>query len=110
MSDFAKTPEPPYYAVIFTSLKIQDDLGYKDMAEEMLNILEDFDGFLGAESFRGEDGFGVTISFWESLEALNLWKSDPKHKEAQKLGREIWYKKYKIRIAKVERDYSFGEN
>ncbi len=107
MSSFANTPTPPYYAVIFTSKKSQKDLGYSKMAKELKEILSGFDGFLGAESLRRDDGFGVTISYWDSLESIKRWKNNPKHLEAQEKGKKIWYQEYKIRIAKVKREYGF---
>jgi len=102
---FANTPKPPYYAVIFTSTRTQDDKGYGAMADKMLKLASSYDGFLGAESAREE--VGITVSYWKDLESISKWKANIEHLEAQKLGRELWYKSYKTRIAKVERDYEF---
>lgn len=102
---FANTPKPPYYAVIFTSIRIEEDKGYGSMAERMLELASSCEGFLGVESAREE--VGITVSYWESLESISKWKANIEHLEAQKLGRELWYKSYKTRIAKVERDYEF---
>jgi heme-degrading monooxygenase HmoA len=105
MNSFANTPKPPYYAVIFTSVKISEDMGYSKMSKRMLELLSRQEGFLGFESAREE--LGITVSYWDSLDSIKKWKSNLEHKEAQRKGREIWYKEYKIRIAKVERDYDF---
>lgn len=103
---FANTPKPPYYAVIFTSIRTPEDAkGYEVMANKMLELASKQSGFLGAESAREE--IGITVSYWENIEAISNWKANMEHLEAQKLGRESWYKKYKIRISKVERDYEF---
>lgn len=99
----ANTPEPPYYAVIFTSQRTNVDEGYAAMAERMLALARTQPGFLGVESAR--DGVGITVSYWRDLESIRHWKSDLEHQEAQRLGREQWYRAFKTRIARVERDY-----
>ena len=104
---FANTPKSPYYAVIFSSLKELDDLGYDKMAKKMVELVENQDGFLGYESLRDKNGFGITVSYWRDEESINKWKKNLEHLEAQQKGKELWYKKYKIRIAKVERKYGF---
>lgn len=101
----ANTPSPPYYAVIFTNLRTEIDEGYGEMADEMVRLAELQPGYLGHESAR--NGLGITISYWESLEAIKNWKANTDHLIAQKYGREKWYSAYKTRIALVERDYSF---
>nr|WP_320021303.1 antibiotic biosynthesis monooxygenase [uncultured Draconibacterium sp.] len=102
----AKTPQPPYYAVIFTSERTSIDEGYAEMATQMLELAKLQPGFLGEESAREE--LGITVSYWESLEAIKNWKQNAKHLQAQKQGKEKWYKKYKLRVAQVERDSDFG--
>lgn len=99
----ADTPTPPYYAVIFTSLRTDVEEGYDDTAEHMVTLAAEQPGFLGVESAR--DGLGITVSYWESLEAIRAWKNHAAHKLAQKMGWEKWYSAYKTRICKVERDY-----
>ena len=101
----AKTPEVPYYAVIFTTLRTDNDRGYGEMAEKMETLAKEQPGYLGIESAREE--LGITVSYWESLEAIKNWKENLEHSYARKLGREKWYEKYHLRIAKVERDYDF---
>lgn len=101
---FAKTPEPPYYAVIFTST-LKNEEGYIAMAEKMGELAKQQDGFLGIESARNQ--LGITVSYWRDLEAIKKWKLNVEHLEAQQKGRNSWYKQYQVRIAKVERDYTF---
>jgi heme-degrading monooxygenase HmoA len=101
----AQTPETPYYAVIFTSLRTEGDDGYGDMAIEMVELAAEQQGFLGIESARNETG--ITVSYWRSLEDIKNWKANTRHLQAQKQGREKWYENYKVRICKVERDYGF---
>jgi heme-degrading monooxygenase HmoA len=103
MSLIASTPKPPYYAVIFTSLRSEGDNGYGEMADRMNELAAQQPGFLGIESVR--DGLGITVSYWDSLEAIKHWKANLEHQEAQKSGRERWYSTFRIRIAKVEREY-----
>ena len=99
----AQTPQPPYYAVIFTSLRTDVDDNYGNMADAMVELAKQQPGYLGIESAR--DGLGITVSYWESLEAIRNWKETAQHQVAQKLGKEKWYTAFKTRICKVERDY-----
>jgi heme-degrading monooxygenase HmoA len=101
----AATPQPPYYAVIFTSTRTPGDDGYGAMAGRMMKMAAEQPGFLGVESVR--DGMGITVSYWRSLEDIANWKRVAEHREAQRSGREKWYASFKTRIAKVERDYGF---
>jgi heme-degrading monooxygenase HmoA len=101
----AKTPKPPYYAVIFSSLKRENTDDYGKMANKMEILAHEQIGFLGMESARNE--IGITVSYWDSLEAIKNWKFNVEHLEAQKLGKILWYKTFKVRICKVERDYDF---
>lgn len=104
-SSFANTPEPPYYAVIFSSRRTEGDQGYGNMAERMVALASKQSGFLGAESARGIDGFGITVSYWASPEAIAAWKADVEHIAAQDMGKAAWYEHYEVRVAKVERAY-----
>ena len=102
----AQTPQPPYYAVIFTSVRTTVDdgpLSYGDMAARMVELAQEQPGFLGVESARNE--VGITVSYWDSLEAIRHWKHHAEHRIARQTGRERWYESYKTRICKVERDY-----
>lgn len=103
MSLIANTPEPPYYAVIFTSVRTDIDDGYDDMAVRMVELAAQQPGFLGVESARNE--VGVTVSYWSDLDSIRAWKAHSEHQEAQRLGHQQWYQHFKTRIAKVERDY-----
>ncbi|AMX03402.1 Heme-degrading monooxygenase HmoA [Microbulbifer thermotolerans] len=105
MSKIANTPKPPYYAVIFSSHRTAGDNGYAEMADYMMALAARQPGFLGVESAR--EDLGVTVSYWESLEAISNWKNNLEHREAQKLGRQCWYTHFRVRVAKVERDYGF---
>lgn len=104
-SSLAKTPEPPYYAVIFSSQRTEGDRGYTRMAERMFEIASRQPGFLGVESARDADGFGITVSYWESEQAIVAWKAHADHQPAQAAGKSVWYADYQVRIAKVERAY-----
>ncbi len=107
MSQIADTIELPYYAVIFTSVLVDNDSkGYRDMAEKMLALATKQAGFLGVESLREE--LGISISYWSDLDAIAAWKKQADHQIAQQKGQDLWYQQYKVRIAKVEHDYSFS--
>lgn len=99
----AKTPSPPYYAVIFTNLRTEVDNGYAEMAVRMEKLALEQEGCLGVESAR--DGLGITVSYWRDLESIRKWKEHEAHKLAQEKGMKAWYSAYKTRIAFVERDY-----
>lgn len=94
-----------YYAVIFTSIRTEIDENYSEMAQKMVDLAQKQPGFIGIESARNE--IGITVSYWENLEAIQNWKLNMQHLEAQAFGKSIWYKYYKVRIAKVEREYEF---
>lgn len=94
-----------YYAVIFTSERTLVDNGYAEMTEEMVKLASVQPGFLGVESAR--ESVGITVSYWESLEAIQNWKLNERHMIAQKHGKSNWYARYKTRVCKVERDYGF---
>jgi len=102
---FAALPAPPYYAVIFSSRRRPIDQGYADMAERMLELAAQQPGCLGVEGSRDSAGFGLTVSYWSSLEAIAAWKANSAHAAAQSLGNHTWYEHYEIRIARVERAY-----
>ncbi len=101
----ASTPEAPYYAVIFTSLRTEGDNLYGETAEKMENLVAKQPGYLGHESAR--DGLGITVSYWDNLESIKNWKKNSEHLLAQNNGRKQWYSSFKVRICKVERDYGF---
>ncbi len=102
----AKTPKPPYYAVIFTSQRTAGERGYGPMAERMVELAARQPGFLGVESVRDADGFGITVSYWSNEEAIAAWKAHAEHQAAQEAGKRVWYADYQLRVAKVERDSS----
>jgi heme-degrading monooxygenase HmoA len=102
-SPFAKTPEPPYYAVIFTSQRTAVDEGYDAVGDRMMELAAKQPGFLGVESVRGADGLGITVSYWTSLEAIAAWKAQGEHRVAQSNGHKKWYQHFETRVARVER-------
>ena len=101
----AKTPKPPYFAVIFTTIRTDIDEGYLKTAERMEELAKLQKGYLGIESVRSD--IGITVSYWDSLEAIKKWKHNTEHSLARELGRKLWYQKYQLRICKVEHDYGF---
>ena len=103
----AITPAPPYYAVIFTSTRTGEDSGYEAMSDAMVSLAGQQPGFLGIESAR--DSLGITVSYWDSLEAIAAWKQNSAHLVAQQRGRELWYQAFTTRICRVERDYAYNK-
>ena len=101
----ADTPTPPYYAVIFTSKRSDVVDEYYEMADRMVELAGQEEGFLGIESAREENG--ITVSYWKDLESISRWKDNIEHKVARE--REEWYLHFKVRVAKIERDYQFNK-
>lgn len=101
----AKTPSPPYYAAIATTIRTANDEGYDQMGETMETLVMQQPGYLGHEFAR--DGIGINVSYWQTLDDIKKWKHLEQHLVAQKLGKEKWYQSYKVRICKVEKDYEF---
>lgn len=106
MPEIAKTPKPPYYAVIFCSVRTEGDNGYDELAAQMAELSAAQDGFLGMEHTSGE-GLAITICYWESLEAIARWREQEKHQLAQQKGYETFYQSFATRVCKVERDNFF---
>ena len=97
--------KPPYYAVIFTSIRTEGDNGYDKMAQQMEDSAKKQPGFLGVESAKEE--VSITVSYWDSIEAITKWKGNIDHLSAQHKGKKDWYSWYKVRICLVEREYDF---
>ena len=99
------TPKPPYYAVIFSTLRTTVDEGYMETTQRMEALAKQQEGYLGLESARNK--IGITVSYWKSLDAILKWRNNAEHTLAREKGKELWYKKYQLRICKVEREYGF---
>ena len=105
-----KAPEAPYYAVIFSSTLANAE-GYGAMAARMMELAREQEGFIDVESAsRTSDGFGITVSYWRDLESIRKWKAQSEHAAAQKMGRDAFYKNYRLRIARVERECGFDRD
>jgi len=109
-AQLARPPEPPYFAVIFSSLRTTGDRGYEVTAQRMAELAARQPGFLGMESVRGADGLGITLSYWRDEESILAWKNQAEHQQAQRGGQQTWYADYPIRIARVERAYGKPAN
>lgn len=107
MSGFADTHGSGYYAVVFTSMRTEGDKGYEEAGNRIVELVSQSKGFLGAESIRGADGFGITVSYWDSMENIEAWKNNADHAKAKQSGISTWYDEYRIRICRVEYDASF---
>jgi heme-degrading monooxygenase HmoA len=103
----AHTPEPPYWAVIFTSIRDEADDGYGPLSDRMNELASQQPGFLGIESTRGADGLGITVSYWASEETMRAWRANAEHSVARRKGREGFYRAWVTRVCKVERAYAF---
>jgi len=99
-------PEPPYYAVIFRSQQSEETAGYRETARRMEELAAEMPGFPGVESVRDAIGRSITVSYWKDTAAIARWKAHGEHREAQAKGKELWYRNYRVEIAKVERAYA----
>ncbi|HEY1960393.1 MAG TPA: antibiotic biosynthesis monooxygenase [Polyangiaceae bacterium] len=105
----ARTPEPPYWAAVFTSQRSDaEHVEYNQMAEALERLAPDQPGFLGIESVRDASGLGITVSYWRDEASVAAWKANAVHREAQSAGRARWYVDYMLRVARVERAYGSG--
>ena len=100
----ATTPQPPYYAVIFTSVKTDGDNGYGEAAKQILELASKQPGFLGFETARQE--IGISVSYWSTLEAIKAWKENTTHRQVQSRAKD-WYTTFRVRVCRVEREYGF---
>jgi heme-degrading monooxygenase HmoA len=108
MEPLASTPPPPYYAVLFTSIRTSEDAdGYAATAEKMVRLAAEQPGFLGVESVRDGDGVGITISYWDSLESVRRWGRHVEHLLAQQTGRKRFYECFRLRVCRVEEERVF---
>ncbi|MBK7612984.1 MAG: antibiotic biosynthesis monooxygenase [Burkholderiales bacterium] len=99
--------KPPYYAVIFSNQRTEVDAGYGDMAARMVALAAQQPGYLGVDSVRNTEGSGITVSYWRTLDDIAAWRRNTEHAEARNAGRAQWYRDFKVRIAKVEREYGW---
>ncbi|NLR75443.1 antibiotic biosynthesis monooxygenase family protein [Leeia aquatica] len=104
----ARLPEPPYYAVIFSSVRHEGDEGYAAMASRMVALAAQQPGYLGVESVRGDDRFGITVSYWQDEASIQAWREQAEHVIARELGKQKWYEVMATRVCKVERAYGFA--
>lgn len=108
MPPLACTPSPPYFAVVFSSVRTDlDGAEYGRTADRMVELAGSMPGFLGLESVRDAAGVGITVSYWESEKAIHHWQRHGEHLDAQRLGRERWYEQFEMRVCRVERAYGF---
>ncbi|ALN93153.1 MULTISPECIES: antibiotic biosynthesis monooxygenase family protein [Lysobacter] len=110
-ASFATPPKPPYYAVIFSSLRTdQGDDAYGEAAARMVELAAQQPGYLGVESTRGADGFGITVSYWIDEASILGWKRNLEHTAIRERGRKEWYQQFELRVAKVERAYGWSRS
>jgi heme-degrading monooxygenase HmoA len=104
----ARLPDPPYYAVVFTSLRTPVDDGYAETAKAMFDLVQSQPGFLGADTARNPDGLGITVAYFRDEPAITNWRDNPDHTAARTQGRAKWYDSYTIHVARVERAYGWN--
>ena len=108
MDNAATFPEPPYYCVVFTSLLNLQHKDYAAMSDKIVALAEQQPGFIHLESARSTEGTGITVSYWNDEASILAWKANLEHLQAQKIGRDKWYKQYSVHISQVQRAYHFN--
>ena len=104
---FAKTPKPPYYAVIFSAQRNgHGEADYNVVGERMFALVQQQPGFLGVESTRDEHGFGITVAYFDSEENIRRWRNHEQHAATRERGKREWYEHFEVRVARVERAYA----
>jgi heme-degrading monooxygenase HmoA len=99
--------EPPYYSVVFTTVRTPDQSGYRDTNARMEELVKDVPGYLGMDHAQNPGGLGITVAYFRDAEALTQWRTNAEHQAAQQRGRAHWYQSYTIHVAKVERSHTF---
>ncbi|MFI2202089.1 antibiotic biosynthesis monooxygenase family protein [Streptomyces sp. NPDC020192] len=103
--------EPPYYAVVFTSLRRpgEDPGEYQRTATRLSRLVRDIPGFLGEDFAHspGPGGLAISVAYFRDLDGIQRWREHPEHLEAKRRGRERWYERYVIHIARVEHAHAF---
>ena len=99
--------EPPYYAVVFTTVRTDDQSGYRETNARMEQLVKDVPGYLGMDHAQNPGGLGITVAYFRDEDALTRWRTDLEHRAAQKRGRDSWYQSYTLHVAKVERSHTF---
>jgi glutathione S-transferase len=97
----------PSYAVIFASQRASETSDYGAAAERMEALARTMPGYQGHASARGADGFGITVSYWDSLEHIAAFRAHAEHAVVQRAGRARYYDDYDLRVARVERHVGF---
>jgi heme-degrading monooxygenase HmoA len=105
MTTPCRTPDPPYYAVIFTSVRSGTDSGYAEANARMMELAQGMEGFLGVDS--AADALGITVSYWRDIAAIAKWRDHAEHRVVQDKGRSDWYRSYTLRVARVEHQRAF---
>ncbi|MEW2293279.1 antibiotic biosynthesis monooxygenase [Streptomyces sp. NPDC006743] len=99
--------EPPYYVAVFTTVRTQDQSGYRETNARMEELVKDIPGFLGMDHAQTPGGLGITVGYFRDADALTRWRGDEEHRAAQRRGRDEWYERYTLHVAKVERSHEF---
>jgi len=99
-------------AVIFEVIPTREGKSeYLKIASELRTFLENRDGFISIERFQSltEEGKILSLSFWRDESAIETWRNVLEHRAAQKKGNYSLFHSYRIRVAKVIRDYTGTE-
>ena len=112
ISNETRNKVAPYYAVLFKSIRDrsnkENNTDYQQTGQYIEDLAREQEGFIDVEDFYNkETNMNITISYWQSLEHIRRWKQNSEHIDAQKKGKSIWYKYYKLRVARIEREYEF---
>jgi heme-degrading monooxygenase HmoA len=108
-SELLRTPSPPYYAVISTSIRpMEGSADYDTTMEAMIRLVKEMPGFLGAESsveLKDNKYYKVSTVYWRDLKSLSAWRHDVAHVKAKEHGAAHFYLEHNIRVCQVIEHY-----
>ena len=100
----------PQVVCIFRSVRSDHSAReYEQWSKRMDELVATMPGYVSHTSFRdGTSERGVTISYFQSMKDLVAWKNVSEHREAQDLGRSLFYTEYEIEVAEIVRHYGWS--
>lgn len=114
MSDHPQAPvapveafEPPYYVAVFSTVRTEEQTGYRETDARMEDLVKEIPGYLGMDHAQTPGGLGITVGYFRDADALTAWRTHAEHRAAQRRGRAEWYRSYTLHVAKVERSHGF---
>lgn len=96
------------YVLFEVTIKKENMDDYLALAAELKSELAKAKGFVRSERFSSlvNEGRLLSLSVWESEDAVAEWRNQVQHRNGQQLGRESIFESYNITVASAIRSYS----